>query len=193
MTKERLNAVTDGVFAVIMTLLALDLPQPKQPLTIGSFADVNVRLLAYLLSFLVLVRLWIYINNGWQFVQRINNRVIWLNFISLFILTLFPYATTMVAENFNNKIAQTIYGVLIFLTNALNAYIYTELGKLHQDNPTTLQQFDVRMKTIRFDLVLKAAGILLTLTIWTPAAFFAVMLSMVSPTLVKWVKFAIRK
>ncbi|CAH1855183.1 TMEM175 family protein [Convivina intestini] len=192
MDKERLNTLTDGVYAVIMTLLVLDLPQPNQPLMLNSFSTVSVHFVAYLLSFLVLARLWVYIHSGWQYVQKISNRVIWINFISLFMLTLFPYATTMVAENFNNKIAQMIYGVVVLLTNVINAYIYDELKKLHRDDRQTLKQLDIRLKTIRFDLVLKAIGILLTLTIYTPAAFFCVMLSLISPTIVKFCKQIVR-
>lgn len=98
MSKDRLEAFSDGVIAIIITVMVLGLGTPKgtKPAALGPLAPV---FLSYVLSF---VNLGIYWNNHHhllQAVEHVDGRVLWANLHLLFWLTLFPFATAWMGEN----------------------------------------------------------------------------------------------
>src|SRR5207237_7783195 len=89
MSPARLNALTDGVVAIVLTIMVLELKFPAQP-TVQAVLDVLPLLAAYLLAF---VNVAIYWNNHHHMVQsarRVTGAVLWANNALLFWLTLFP-------------------------------------------------------------------------------------------------------
>jgi uncharacterized membrane protein len=89
MKPDRLNALTDGVVAIVMTIMVLELRFPAQP-TLGAIVPVLPLLGAYLLAF---VNVAIYWNNHHHMVQstrKVTGAVLWANHALLFCLTLFP-------------------------------------------------------------------------------------------------------
>jgi uncharacterized membrane protein len=98
MSKDRLEAFSDGVIAIIITVMVLELkpPQSADPAALRPLIPI---FLSYVLSF---VNLGIYWNNHHhllQAVEHVDGRVLWANLHLLFWLSLFPFATAWMGEN----------------------------------------------------------------------------------------------
>jgi uncharacterized membrane protein len=134
-SKGRLEAFSDGVVAILITIMVLGLRTPHGTSWDGLREDVPV-LLAYVLSF---VNLGIYWNNHHhllQAVSRVTGAVLWANLHMLFWLSLFPFATAWMSENHFPTIPVAVYG-MILLAAAL-AYIILQGGLLHAEGRGSL-------------------------------------------------------
>ena len=89
MSPTRLNALTDGVVAIVMTIMVLELKFPAEP-TLGAALAVAPLLAAYLLSFVNIAIFWNNHHHMLQSAKRVNGAVLWANFALLFWLTLVP-------------------------------------------------------------------------------------------------------
>lgn len=120
----RLESFYDAVIAIIVTILVLELPQPETA-TLSAIWNLKVHYFAYFISFLVCVNMWQYHHRIYRHVDKINNRIIWLNILLLLILSLIPYLTLFVSENFNSFLAQAVYGldyILVDVVLSLSSY-----------------------------------------------------------------------
>ncbi|MFC4772678.1 TMEM175 family protein [Enterococcus hermanniensis] len=98
MTKSRLEAFTDGVVAIVLTVLVLDIQIPDAP-TLASLISITNTLLAYIVSFIFVAVIWVNHHRMMQMATRIDYRVIWANIFWLFWLTLCPAVTSWVGRN----------------------------------------------------------------------------------------------
>lgn len=108
--KNRLEAFSDGVLAIIITIMVLELRIPEDP-TWHGLAEVLPTLLSYLLSF---VYVGIYWNNHHHLIQladRVNGAILWANLHLLFWLSLFPFTTRWMDESGFLQVPVLIYGV----------------------------------------------------------------------------------
>jgi uncharacterized membrane protein len=94
---ERLTAFTDGVVAILITILVLELHPPDGD-AFGDILDEKGRLLAYLLTFVFVAIYWVNHHHLLQVVHRIDGRVLWANIHLLFWLSLTPVATDWLGE-----------------------------------------------------------------------------------------------
>jgi uncharacterized membrane protein len=97
MPPERLTAFTDGVVAILITILVLELRPPSGD-QFGDILDEKGRLLAYLLSFVFVAIYWVNHHHLLQVVHRIDGRALWANIHLLFWLSLTPIATAWLGE-----------------------------------------------------------------------------------------------
>ena len=98
MTKSRLEAFTDGVVAIVLTVLVLDIKIPD-PSGFHSLWVIRNTLLAYAISFIFVAVIWVNHHCIFQMAERINYRVVWSNIFWLFWLTLCPSVTSWVGRN----------------------------------------------------------------------------------------------
>ena len=108
MTKNRLEAFSDGVLAIIITIMILELGQPlgsgiKDLLTLGP------TLLGYLLSFFFLAIYWVNHHLAFHDVETINLKVLWCNIIWLFIISFIPFATAWAGKYPSDWAPVTVY------------------------------------------------------------------------------------
>ncbi|HET6255710.1 MAG TPA: TMEM175 family protein [Puia sp.] len=125
MKKGRLEAFSDGVIAIIITIMVLELRVPVGD-NIKDLAPVVPVLLSYILSF---VYIGIYWNNHHHMiyaVDRINGTVLWANLNLLFWLSLIPFVTAWMGENHFGKWPVVLYGVVLIM----NGIAYTVLCRL---------------------------------------------------------------
>jgi uncharacterized membrane protein len=125
MGKGRLEAFSDGVLAILITILVLELKVP-QGTSLGALQPLVPVFLAYLLSF---VYLGIYWNNHHHLLHaatRINGRILWANLHLLFWLSLFPFATGWMGANHLAAVPTAGYGV-VALGAALAYYVLQSL------------------------------------------------------------------
>ncbi|MBS1716315.1 MAG: DUF1211 domain-containing protein [Armatimonadetes bacterium] len=117
MTTERLEAFTDGVIAIIITVMLLEFKTP----TGSSITDLQATwplLVSYTLSY---VNLGIYWNNHhhmFQAVEHLNGRVLWANLHLLFWLSMIPFATNWASVSSYAPTPVAIYGIVLLLAGA---------------------------------------------------------------------------
>ena len=102
MSSGRLEAFSDGVIAVLITIMVLEL-RPPEGSTFNDLREAHLipQLLVYLLSFVYLAIYWNNHHHLLQVVERINGAVLWANMHLLFWLSLFPFTTAWMAEKGN--------------------------------------------------------------------------------------------
>jgi len=123
MHKGRLEAFSDGVIAIIITIMVLELKIPELP---ESFNEKDVRtalfglvpkLLAYLLSFIIVAILWINHHSLFDKIPHSTSSLVWYNAFLLFVMSLIPLPTAFMAEHILLKEAVMFYGSVMLLNS----------------------------------------------------------------------------
>lgn len=177
MSKDRLIAFTDAVLAIIMTILVLELERPDQ-ITWQALWELKTNFFAYTISFFWLGTMWINLHRTLDNVEKINNNLVWNLVILLFFSSFFPYTTSLVSVDFNNTVAQSLYGVIVLLVTASNIWMSRELIKLNPDY-VGASNFNILDKAGMTDVAIKLIGLVLTLTIFPSAMMWAVLFTAV--------------
>ncbi len=131
MTARRLEAFSDGVFAIIITIMVLEVRAPEEP-TLAALVPLRPVFLSYVLSF---VNLGIYWNNHHHMIHvtsRVNGAILWANLHLLFWLSLFPFVTAWMGQHFE-AVPAAIYGVVMVM--AAIAYVILQRAILAQEGP----------------------------------------------------------
>ena len=129
MEKERLLAFTDGVIAVIITIMVLEMKVP-QDASLGALASVIPVFLSYVLSF---VHVAIYWNNHHHFfhlVRHVNGVMLWANINLLFWVSLVPFATGWMGQNHFAPVPTALYGVTLLMPALASAIGRDVKGKV---------------------------------------------------------------
>lgn len=113
MTKSRIEAFTDAVIAIVMTLLVLELHQPEGA-NWAAFGAVGHKLVIYVISFISLAIYWNNHHHLFQLVKKIDGWVLWANNLLIFAMTLFPFVTAWVGDHLSAWAPQALFG-LVFL------------------------------------------------------------------------------
>jgi uncharacterized membrane protein len=113
--KGRIEALSDGIFATVMTVLVLSLSIPALVSSSNSAVTSYVlglgpTVLSYVMSFLILAIFWVRHHNIFHFISRIDNTLIWLNMLFLLTIGFVPFSTDMIGRFWNTEIATIIYG-----------------------------------------------------------------------------------
>ncbi len=124
MKKSRLEAFSDGVIAIIITIMVLELKVPHGD-SIESLKPMFPVFISYILSFIYVAIYWSNHHHMMQAVHSVNGKILWANTHLLFWLSLVPFATNWMGENHFSKWPAIIYGVVLFM----NAVAYTILAK----------------------------------------------------------------
>jgi len=111
----RLETLSDGIFAIVMTLLILDVKLPTV-LHNASSEDFNSALFAiwpkvgaYVISFLVLAKCWEIHRQIFHFVKRSDNKILWANNFCLLLITLLPFSTSLISEYPQFRLVSALY------------------------------------------------------------------------------------
>jgi uncharacterized membrane protein len=112
-TKGRLEAFSDGVIAVIITIMVLDLKAPDND-HVEDLLKLWPSFASYLISFLFGAIYWINHHNVIALAKRITPGLIWANNLLLFFLSLFPFSTAYMAANGLSPRATMVYGAVQF-------------------------------------------------------------------------------
>jgi uncharacterized membrane protein len=139
---ERIGALSDGLFAIAMTLIVLEIQVPavagidSDAKLLAALGDLAPRFLTYLLSFMTLGIFW----NGQQtqlsYLSRGNRDLSWLSLLFLAMVALFPFTTSLLAEFFQLRLALALYWVDILLCGfaLLAIWTYVERAGLVRDD-----------------------------------------------------------
>ncbi|MGH9679253.1 MAG: TMEM175 family protein [Candidatus Acidiferrales bacterium] len=125
MGKGRLEAFSDGVFAVIITIMVLELKVPHGS-DMAALRPVIPVFLSYVLSFVFVGIYWNNHHHMLHAVRRVNGYVLWANLHLLFWLSLVPFITAWMGENHRLAVPVALYGCVLFMAGL--AYYILERG-----------------------------------------------------------------
>ena len=112
MKKSRLEAFSDGVLAIIITIMVLELRVPLQP-TLAALLPLWPKILSYAMSFVFIGIYWNNHHHLWHVVERVNGAVLWANLHLLFWLSLVPFVTEWMGANHFAAAPVAVYGVVL--------------------------------------------------------------------------------
>jgi len=112
--KDRLMAFSDGVIAVIITIMVLELKAPREA-SLEALEEAAPVFLSYVLSFVYVAIYWNNHHHLFAMVQRVNGTVMWANLHLLFWLSLIPFTTSWLGEHPSAPIPAAIYGLSLFM------------------------------------------------------------------------------
>ncbi len=137
MNKTRLEAFSDAVIAIIMTIMVLELKVPHG-VTFDVLKPLLPIFLAYLLSFVYLGIYWNNHHHMLQATKRVNGKVLWANMHLLFWLSLVPFATGWMGENHFAAMPTALYGVVLLMCALAYTILQTTIVKHHSEEESLL-------------------------------------------------------
>jgi len=117
MTTGRLEAFSDGVIAIIVTIMVLELRAPAQP-TLTALGKVAPVFISYGLSFLVVAIMWVNHHHLIHAVHEASARLLWTNLYLLFWMSLVPFVTDYLGKNYREPLAVALYGLDLVLCSS---------------------------------------------------------------------------
>ena len=170
MHKGRLEAFSDGVIAIIITIMVLEIKVPHEA-TVSALLKLGPVFLSYVISFIYVGIYWNNHHHLFQSVKTVNGRVLWANLFLLFWLSLIPFSSGWMGENHFNEITVPLYGTVL-LGCACSYYVLTvALLKTHATDSAIHIAVGSKLKE-RISLSLYLLGIILSF--WHPHLGFGI-------------------
>ena len=134
-TPERLSAFSDGVFAVLITVLVLELRPPQLP-TFKALLSLWPTWLSYAVSYLFIAIVWTNHHYLMRYAAEVTPRLLWFNFAHLFSMSLLPLSTAWMAVSELAPQPVAFYAAVFFLVNATYICLIRELIDIHEVSST---------------------------------------------------------
>ncbi|MFB2835866.1 TMEM175 family protein [Floridanema evergladense] len=160
MGKGRLEAFSDGVIAIIITIMVLELKIPHEA-NLAALRPLIPVFLSYVLSFIYLGIYWNNHHHLLQAVRQVNGRVLWANLHLLFWLSLVPFVTGWTGENHLAALPVAFYGIVLFCA-AIAYYILSRVLIAHHGKDSTLAKAIGNDFKGKISVVIYALGIALS-------------------------------
>jgi len=158
---HRLAALTDGVFAIVMTLLVLEITIPEiaqsslQAELPRRLLELWPKLYSYVVSFLVLGILWTIHHRSFHSIKRSDNALVWLHILFLMFVALIPFSTSLLGNYGTEQLSIVIYASNVLLALVMRLIIWTyATGKYR------LVDSDINPRWVKLDKLI-SIGILL--------------------------------
>lgn len=121
MEKSRLAAFSDGVFAIVITLLILDIrfPEVEYSQFAATLVSVLPRILAYVMSFIIIGLYWVIHHNSMHVIKKTDRGFLWLNMLLLLCVSFIPFPTSLVGRYPFQAGPIMIYGITLISCNAV--------------------------------------------------------------------------
>ena len=132
MTTTRLEAFSDGVIAIIVTIMVLELRAPAQP-TWPALLKVAPIFISYGFSFLIVSIMWVNHHHMIHAVRQVTARLLWSNLNLLFWMSLVPFVTDFLGKNYRAPMAVALYGLDLTLCSAAFTLLRSELIRQEPD------------------------------------------------------------
>jgi len=128
LSTNRVEALADGIFAVAMTLLVLDVRPPNPGQDLGAWLSGEwPRLFAYALSFALLGVYWVSHHGHFQSIRRTNRPLLWINILFFLFISLIPFSASWLADSFDptyqsqQEVILIVYGLHLIVIAVLIA------------------------------------------------------------------------
>jgi uncharacterized membrane protein len=172
MSKDRLEAFSDGVFAVLITIMVLELKVPHGT-DWASLSPLLPVFLTYILSFIFLGIYWNNHHHMLQATEAVNGTILWANLHLLFWLSLTPFVTNWMGATRFASAPVAVYGIVL-LCAAIAYFILTRVLIAHHGTDSALAAAVGRDRKGKISIVIYAAGIVLAPTApWLAGGLYA--------------------
>ncbi len=165
MHKNRLEAFSDGVLAIVITILVLELKLPHGEKDFGALWQLAPVFASYVVSFVYLGIYWNNHHHLFQAVQRISGGVLWANLHLLFWLSLFPFVTAWMGESHFAPEAVSLYGGVLLMAGVAYRILVLTLLKHHSSDTPLAKAIGADGKG-KVSMALYAVAI--PLALWSP-------------------------
>jgi uncharacterized membrane protein len=177
MKKGRLEAFSDGVIAIIITIMVLELkvPHGAEPSALMPLLPV---FLCYLLSFMYVGIYWNNHHHLFQAVTQVNGRTLWANLHLLFWLSLIPFVTGWIGENHFAVLPVALYGVVLLMSGVAYWLLSRTLATHHGEQSALARAVGTDYKGIA-SLIMYALAIgLAFINVWVACAIYVAVAGM---------------
>ncbi len=171
MQTGRFETFMDAILAIIITVLVLKLAQPPAP-TWDGVLSLNASYLIYGICFLIIFNTWYNDHNLFQMVDEINNGIVVVYGVLIFIISLLPYFASWVSLHPQSVPAQTMFGILFLATNAcynLSTFLIIRANPYNVE----LKKIDLKNFWRYVPVIVILIGFLATYTFYTPGIFIS--------------------
>jgi uncharacterized membrane protein len=173
-TKHRVEALSDGIFAVAMTLLVIELKLPDhasiktQAQLMTATAQLLPKFIAWVISFLVLAIFWVSHHRQFHYVHRIGTRLIWVNMLMLAFVSLMPFSSAMVGEYGGSFFGQAIYAANMAMLGLVSLWSSRLVHRQSRDAGTPMPDNVYRAARLRTVCLLGLCGLDLVIAWFAP-------------------------
>jgi len=132
MTSERLEAFSDGVLAIIITIMVLELEAPKE-YTLEALIEIIPTFISYMVSFLYVSVYWVSHHQLFKIAKKIDGKILWSNLHLLFWLSIIPFTTNWIGDgNHHTDIVPVVlYGFVLLMSQLSFLFLRNSIVKLH--------------------------------------------------------------
>jgi uncharacterized membrane protein len=124
---ERVAALTDGVFAIVLTILVLEIAVPEDLSSqslLGTLEGLRPTLVAWIISFLITGVFWVVHRDLFSRVKAVNRDLVWLNLLFLLTVSLIPFAASVLGKYPEEPIALHLYGAVMIAATVMRTVVY---------------------------------------------------------------------
>jgi uncharacterized membrane protein len=125
--KGRVEAFTDGVFAIIITILVLEVGVPEdlseQSLR-DALEDTGPTLVAWVISFLITGMYWVWHRDMFTQIRRVNRELVWINLLFLLPVCLIPFGSSVLGEYHDDAVGLHVYGLVLIFSTLMRVVLY---------------------------------------------------------------------
>ncbi|HEV2111768.1 MAG TPA: TMEM175 family protein [Gammaproteobacteria bacterium] len=133
MNKNRLEAFSDGVFAIVITLLILDVRFPASgTATLRGLQDMLPQVLSFALSFVIVGVYWVSHHNMFHYIRAADRRLLWLNLLLLLVVVFVPFPAALLGQRPGDPVAVMLYGANLVLVNAVGSVLWIYASSRHE-------------------------------------------------------------
>jgi uncharacterized membrane protein len=168
MNKSRLEAFTDAVIAIIMTILVLELETPEG----ASFAALwalRYQFMIYLVSFLTLAVYWNNHHHMFQAARHVSGKVMWLNIVLLLLLSLFPFTTAWMSGHVDGRAPELFFGVVMLAADVV--WVFLGLALCEENGADSIISKSIRTSgMVKSKITISLISVGLVVGVWAPMA-----------------------
>ncbi len=133
--KHRTEAFSDGVFAIIITLLVLEMKVPhlndhtSSAELLDALADMAPKIISWVASFFFISVMWVQHHNLFRMSEKIDYGMVWLNNIFLLFICFMPFPTALMGEYPHNRPAVLLFGLDVTIASLVQVWMYYYVAK----------------------------------------------------------------
>jgi len=167
---ERLVFFSDGVFAIVITLLVLELRPPHEA-SFAALASLWPSFVAYAVSYLFLAIVWVNHHHVFEYPEDASRSLVWANFAHLFSVSLVPFTTAWIADSQLAPLPVSLYAVVFALINVTYVMLCVEaIDRQGAHKVPTAARKVMRLRSLATSITFMAAAVLAA---WYPKAAMA--------------------
>jgi uncharacterized membrane protein len=150
-SRDRIGTLTDGVFAIVMTLLVLEIAVPQLSHSEAAselpkqLSELWPVILSYVTSFIILGFFWIAHDDQFHYIKRANRTLLWITIFYLMFIAFVPFSTALIGEYGDQQISVIIYGINITI---VGFWIYVQWWYAAKDHRLVDSDLDPAFITI---------------------------------------------